>query len=306
MAHMGKNPRILQIYTMLLRGESVSKESLAREYEVSEKSIQRDIEDLREFLEDTMPGVTLRYSGKKRQYSLSSSKSSGQLEPEQLLLVAELVMQSGLLPRQEAEELLDKLLPLCWDREKKPLLQNCIRRGMVQYRTRSRRLGQNQLLWRLEQAIQQKNRVRLHYESDQRQMVVWPQAVLIRTGLLYLAAFPETEPTKLLLTRLDRLASAEMLSAEECPVEPLQLDRVPFSTGGELYQVRFRYLSENLQPIHIWLPGAQLHRLPDGSGWEVSVEVYGRQIATWLRAMGRIVDQVQVQKIEKQLVAADS
>lgn len=137
-------------------------------------------------------------------------------------------------------------------------------------------------------------------------MVVWPQAVLIRTGLLYLAAFPETEPTKLLLTRLDRLASAELLPAEECPVEPLQLDRVPFSTGGELYQVRFRYLSENLHPIHVWLPGARLCRLPDGSGWEVSVEVYGRQIATWLRAMGRMVDQVQVQKIEKQLVAADS
>ena len=280
MAHMGKNPRILQIYTMLLQGESVSKESLAREYEVSEKSIQRDIEDLREFLEDTMPGVTLRYSGKKRQYSLSSSRSSGRLDPEQLLLVAELVLQSGLLPREEAGELLDKLLPLCWDREKKPLLHSRIRRGMAQYRTRSRRLGQTQLLWRLEQAIQHKNRVRLHYESDQRQMVVWPQAVLIRTGLLYLAAFPETEPTKLLLSRLDKLASAELLPAEECPVEPLKLDRVPFSTGGELYQVRFRYLSENLQPIHIWLPGAQLCRLPDGSGWEVSVEVYGRQIAT--------------------------
>lgn len=306
MAHMGKNPRILQIYTMLLQGESVSKESLAREYEVSEKSIQRDIEDLREFLENTMPGVTLRYSGKKRQYSLSSSRSSGRLDPEQLLLVAELVLQSGLLPREEAGELLDKLLPLCWDREKRPLLHSRIRRGMAQYRTRSRRLGQTQLLWRLEQAIQHKNRVRLHYESDQRQMVVWPQAVLIRTGLLYLAAFPETEPTKLLLSRLDKLASAELLPAEECPVEPLKLDRVPFSTGGELYQVRFRYLSENLQPIHIWLPGAQLCRLPDGSGWEVSVEVYGRQIATWLRAMGRMVDQIQVQKIEKQLVAADS
>ena len=29
MAHMGKNPRILLFYTMLLQGESVSKESLA-------------------------------------------------------------------------------------------------------------------------------------------------------------------------------------------------------------------------------------------------------------------------------------
>lgn len=306
MAHMGKNPRILQIYTMLLRGESVSKESLAREYEVSEKSIQRDIEDLREFLEETMPGVTLRYSGKKRQYSLSSSKSSGQLDPEQLLLVAELVLQSGVLPREEMSELLDKLPPLCWDQEKRPLLQSCIRRGMAQYRTRSRRLGQTQLLWRLEQAIQQKARVRLRYESDQRQVTAWPQAVLVRAGLLYLAAFPQEEETKLLLCRLDRLAGVELLPTDECPVEDLQLDRVPFSTGGELYRVRFRYWSDNLQPIHIWLPGAQLRRLPDDQGWDVTVEVYGRQIASWLRAMGRMVDQVQVQKINKELVAAES
>lgn len=305
MAHMGKNPRILQIYTMLLRGESISKEKLAREYEVSEKSIQRDIEDLRDFLEETLPGVSLRYSGKKRQYALVNTAGS-QPEPEQLLLVAELLLQSGVLPREETFALLDKLSLFCRDSHGQQLLQNRVERGRLQYRTRSRRTGQLQLLWQLEDAIQQRCLVRLRYESDQRQMEVWPQAVLVRAGLLYLAAFPKEEQTKLLLCRLDRLAGAELLPAENCPVEELQLDRVPFSTGGELYRVRFRYWSDNLQPIHIWLPGAQLRRLPDGQGWEVCVEVYGRQIASWLRAMGRIVDQVQVQKMKQEPAASEA
>ncbi len=305
MAHMGKNPRILQIYTMLLRGESVSKEKLAREYEVSEKSIQRDIEDLRDFVMETMPGVNLRYSGKKRQYSLVGDKEL-LLDPEQLLLLAELLLQSGVLPREETFALLDKLLFFCRDSGWRQLLHNRVERGRLQYRTRSRRAGQLQLLWQLEEAIQQKCLVRLRYESDQRQVTAWPQAVLVWAGLLYLAAFPQEEETKLLLCRLDRLAGVELLPTDECPVEDLQLDRVPFSTGGELYRVRFRYWSDNLQPIHIWLPGAQLRRLPDDQGWDVTVEVYGRQIASWLRAMGRMVDQVQVQKINKELVAAES
>lgn len=299
MAHMGKNPRILQIYTMLLRGESISKEELAREYEVSEKSIQRDIEDLREFVEEAMPGVSLRYSGKKRQYALVSEKG-GLLEPPQLLLVAELLLQSGVLPRAETFALLERLLALCREPVPRQRLTERLRRGSLHYRTRSHNTAQLELLWQLEEAIQQRCRVRLRYEKEDSQPEVWPQEVLVRMGLLYLAAFPEKTENRLLLCRLDRLAGVELLPDEPWEGRMLQPERAPFTTGGELYRIRFRYWSENMQPIHIWLPGARLQRLPDGQGWQVTVEVYGRQIATWLRAQGRMVDQVQVDKLENQ------
>ena len=44
MAETGKNERVLDIYTRLLKGETINKFELASRYGVNEKSIQRDIE----------------------------------------------------------------------------------------------------------------------------------------------------------------------------------------------------------------------------------------------------------------------
>ena len=45
-----KNQRILDIYLRLLNNKEVNRKKLAQEYEVSERSIHRDISDLRTFL----------------------------------------------------------------------------------------------------------------------------------------------------------------------------------------------------------------------------------------------------------------
>lgn len=49
MADTDKNTRLLELYIMLTRGEALRKGELARKFGVAEKSIQRDIEDLRNF-----------------------------------------------------------------------------------------------------------------------------------------------------------------------------------------------------------------------------------------------------------------
>lgn len=47
-----KYNRVLQIYTKLMKGEIINKAELAKYFGVGEKSIQRDIEDLRAFFEN--------------------------------------------------------------------------------------------------------------------------------------------------------------------------------------------------------------------------------------------------------------
>ena len=47
-----KNERILSLYTRLQRGEVLHKAEEAHRFRVNEKSIQRDIESLRNFLEE--------------------------------------------------------------------------------------------------------------------------------------------------------------------------------------------------------------------------------------------------------------
>ena len=48
-----KGFRMLNIYERLNKGEKLSKEQLADEYQVSPKSIQRDIDDLRAYIMET-------------------------------------------------------------------------------------------------------------------------------------------------------------------------------------------------------------------------------------------------------------
>ena len=64
-----KTQRILKIYVRITGGERPNKSALAKEYGVSRKTIQRDISDIRYFLEENC-GLTIKYLRKTDIYSL--------------------------------------------------------------------------------------------------------------------------------------------------------------------------------------------------------------------------------------------
>ena len=75
---IAQTTRLLSMYRMLLCGESLCKKELAARYAVSEKSIQRDIECLRDFIAETEAGkIRLIYTRRENRYILDSSELSG-------------------------------------------------------------------------------------------------------------------------------------------------------------------------------------------------------------------------------------
>lgn len=50
---MKKSNRVLDLFYRLLRGERVNRTAFAEEYEMSERSVERDMRTIREALEDT-------------------------------------------------------------------------------------------------------------------------------------------------------------------------------------------------------------------------------------------------------------
>ena len=71
-----QNHRMLTLYRMLLCGRPLIKKELAAQYGVSEKSIQRDIECLRDFITETEPeGTELRYERRENRYILTSPET---------------------------------------------------------------------------------------------------------------------------------------------------------------------------------------------------------------------------------------
>lgn len=51
---MGKVKRVLTLYVRFVNGQSINLCNVAKEFSVNEKSIQRDISDIRAFLADEM------------------------------------------------------------------------------------------------------------------------------------------------------------------------------------------------------------------------------------------------------------
>lgn len=51
---VGKVSRVLGLYSQLLDGQTIKKAAAAQQYGVNERSIQRDIEDIRAFCHDGM------------------------------------------------------------------------------------------------------------------------------------------------------------------------------------------------------------------------------------------------------------
>lgn len=108
MAETDKNTRILELHTMLTRGECLRKKDLAQRFGVTEKSIQRDIEDLRDFFTRSGEPRVLAYDAKERAYVLRADKALA-LTNSEVLAVAKILLESRSMVKDEMFPILDKL-----------------------------------------------------------------------------------------------------------------------------------------------------------------------------------------------------
>ena len=96
-----KGQRFLGIFDRLSRGETISKEALAREYGVTEKSIQRDIDDIRSYLSAAAGGPTdIRYDWQEKGYRLVEEES-GRLTRKEILAMAKILLESRAFAKEE-------------------------------------------------------------------------------------------------------------------------------------------------------------------------------------------------------------
>ena len=104
-----KGFRLLNIYELLNKGELISKAELAKRYCVTEKTIQRDIDDLRAYLADTHyteGEVSIRYDKSRFGYSLVRMEREW-FTNEEVLVLCKILLESRAFSKDELDELLD-------------------------------------------------------------------------------------------------------------------------------------------------------------------------------------------------------
>ena len=107
-----KNSRLLYLYEALICGEGLQKKEAAARFGVNERSIQRDIDCLRNFFAGQDPPREILYNAKEQRYELTSAAETF-LTCGELLAVCKILLDSRSMPKAEMDAILDKLLDRC-------------------------------------------------------------------------------------------------------------------------------------------------------------------------------------------------
>ena len=108
-----KIQRVLGIYKKLVSGEIVNKVEEANNYGVNERSIQRDIDDIRSFMESEVgrTGIinNVIYDREKKGFRLEQQNPT-ELTNGQMLAICKILLDSRALLKTDMIEILNKLI----------------------------------------------------------------------------------------------------------------------------------------------------------------------------------------------------
>lgn len=312
-AKLSKNNRTLDLYTRLCKGKVINKSEEAQKFGVDERSIQRDIDDIRSFLDDC--AVTdstdtrkIIYDRTKKGFIMTGNESA-LMDNSEILAVSKILLESRAFTKKEITAILDKLVLGCVPRKNMKLVSDLIANEKYHYVELHHKSCIKDKLWEIGNEIKQYNLLEVVYyrQVDSKipvKRVVQPVAVLFSEYYFYLNAYitERNEQGKYIrkydypaVFRIDRIKSYRELGEKfEIPYasrfeEGEYRKRIQFMYAGELVKLQFRYTGENVEAILDRLPTAKIVSEKE-EGSIIEAEVYGKGVLMWLLSQGKMVE----------------
>lgn len=307
-----KTSRVLSIFKRLINGEVVQKATEAKRFGVSEKTIQRDIEDIREYLaEEQKDGKysELIWSPVQKGYIMTNSGEEW-LEKADILAIAKVLLESRAFCKSEMEALLNKLLLQVSPAEKQHI-KEIIRNEKFHYEPLQHEKALIDTLWVLSKAMREQWMVQLQYKKENSDhlviRVVEPQGIIFSEYYFYLVArinnasydFPA-------IYRIDRIQELSVLPEHYVIAYCNRFEegefckRVQFMYSGPLLRIRFKYWGRSLDAVMDRLPTARVVS-NEGNISVFEAEVYGRGIKMWLLSQAEYLEVVEPEEFREEM-----
>ena len=292
----GKSFRLLNMYEKLNRGEVINKKSFAEEFNISEKSVQRDIEDLRTYISETYENsdsITIEYSRAQNGYYFVK-KDREFLTNEEILGISKILLESRAFQKAELEAIIDKLML-----QATPAARLNIREMILNEKFHYIPLRHNKPLmrriWDLSECIYGKEIIIFDYERQDGKVThrkVKPLSIMFSEYYFYLVAwFADDSKDYPAVFRIDRISNIVCNGKKfKIPYAERFEDgefrkRVQFMYSGPLKTIRFRFSGPSLEAILDRIPTAQIIEQKDGVT-TLKAETYGDGILMWLKTQG--------------------
>jgi len=305
-----KYNRVLRIYSKLLNGEVINKADEAEYYGVAQRSIQRDIEDLRCFFADNADegGIhkELVYSKELNGYYLVSHDMA-ELSNSEIFAVCKILLESRAFTEKEMMSIIHKLMSCCVPAKNQQKVKELISNELYHYTELNHHKNFVDSMWDIGEAVQKRLCLKIVYEKQDNSVVervVQPVGIMFSEFYFYLTAFIEDIdreaefrnkddifPT---IYRIDRIQSFEVLDRHfDIPYKDRFEEgefrkRIQFMYGGKLRRIKFLYKGKNVDSVLDRLPTAKVIERRD-DGVVITAEVFGDGVDMWIRSQGELV-----------------
>lgn len=291
-----KSFRLLNIYEKLNRGDIINKKYYAEKFGVSEKSIQRDIDDLRAYLSECYESgndVTIDYDYIKGGYKLIKQEREF-LTNDEILAISKVLLESRGFNKQELNQLIDKLL-LQATTDARINIKDLIIKERFHYIPP--RHGKNLLnfMWEISGCIHHQQRIKIDYTKMNGSIInaeIEPLAIMFSEFYFYMIAwYADHQKNYPTVFRIDRISKIENTGEKFVIPYKEQFNdgefrkRVFFMYPGELKRIKFEYIGPSIEAILDRIPTAEIINKEEGK-YTIQTESYGDGILMWLRTQG--------------------
>lgn len=318
-----KNFRTLDMYAHLCEGKPVNKSEEARRFSVDERSIQRDIDDIRAFLKErnmsSGDGRTVEYDRARKGFIMEGTEPSMMTNSE-ILAVSKILLESRAFTKRELKVILDKMVEGCVPLQNMKMVSDLIANEKYHYVELNHKEYIQDKLWDIGFDIQERNLVSLRYaranaprESIKR--IVEPVAILFSEYYFYLNAFivEKDESGKYVhkyeypaIFRIDRIKNYKRLDEKFRVSYANRFEegefrkRIQFMYAGKLLNVKLKFYGDNPEPILDRLPTARVIEQYEHE-CTIEAEVYGKGCIMWLLSQGNKVEVLRPESLREEM-----
>lgn len=321
---ISKNLRTLQIYDRLASGYTICKAQAAKEYGVDERSIQRDLDDIRAFLAQktaTCSGDTrmVVYDRNKKGFVMNGSEGSNMTNSE-ILAVTKILLESRAFTKEELNDILDKMVEGCVPQKNMKLVSDLIANEKYHYVELNHKTGTKEKLWELGENIKEHELTEITYHraempDESVRRVIEPVALLFSEYYFYLNAYIVEKDDKgkyvhkydyPAIFRLDRIISYRRLGERFRVMYTSRFEegefrkRIQFMYAGKLMKIQFRFYGNSTEAVLDRLPTARIVKKEE-TFFLIEAQVYGTGIVMWLLSQGSKVEVLQPESLRQEM-----
>lgn len=300
-----KANRILTIYDRLRKGYVLSKKEIANEFGVNVRTIQRDLDDVRNYLANNFQGEEIIYDYQAKGYIMDNLQNKI-LSAVEIFVFIKILIESRAFCNEEMNGLINSIFSSI-SKSEQNVIKSLVSNEVFHFEPLTHNKPILKSIWDIAQCILRKEVIELYFKKingQEGRRVIYPLSIVFSEFYFYLVAqieeFEDKEPA---FFRVDRILKFKLMERqfESKRFEEGELKkRILFMYGGELLHLKFTYKGQSIESIMDRFPTAKIINESENK-YLIDAEVYGKGCLMWLLSQGENIELISPMHLREEI-----